>query len=112
MAGYIRQRRENSWQLTVYVGYDNKARKRRYANKTVHGNKREAQRALAKFVTEVTEGGRVATGPTSSIRFSPAGSKPARLNWPHQLPTGIGSPSSSSPTPLKGCRWRSCEPMT
>ncbi len=65
MAGYIRQRGEKSWQLTVYIGYDNKARKRRYANKTVHGNKREAERALAKFVTEVTEGGRVATGPVS-----------------------------------------------
>ena len=66
MAGYIRQRGENSWQLTVYIGYDNKARKRRYANKTVHRNKRDAERALAKFVTEVTEGGRVATGPVSA----------------------------------------------
>jgi len=65
MAGYMRQRGNNSWQLTVYIGYDAKDHKRRYANKTVQGTKREAERALAKFVTEVTGGGRVATGPTS-----------------------------------------------
>jgi integrase len=65
MAGYIRQRGKNSWQLTVYIGWDNEARKRRYANKTVTGTKRDAERALAKFVTEVTDGARVATAPIS-----------------------------------------------
>jgi integrase len=65
MAGYLRQRGENSWQLTVYVGYDRKARKRRYASKTIRGTKREAERALARFLTEVTEGGLVPTGPVS-----------------------------------------------
>jgi integrase len=65
MAGYIQQRGERSWRLTVYVGYDTKARKRRYASKTILGTKREADRALAKFVTEVAEGGQVATGPIS-----------------------------------------------
>ena len=65
MAGSIRQRGEKSWELTVYIGYDSKARKRRYASKTIRGTKRDAERALAKFVTEVAEGGRVATGPTS-----------------------------------------------
>ena len=65
MAGSIRQRGKTSWELTVYVGYDRKARKRRYASKTVQGTKREAELALAKFVTEVSEGGRVATGPVS-----------------------------------------------
>jgi len=68
MAGSIRQRGEKSWELTVYVGYDSKARKRRYSSKTVRGTKREAERALAKFVTEVAEGGRVATGPISVER--------------------------------------------
>lgn len=63
MAGSIRRRSQNSWQLTVYVGYDSKARKRRYASKTVRGSKREAERALAKFLTEVTEGGLIPTGP-------------------------------------------------
>jgi len=65
MAGSIRQRGKASWELSVYVGYDAKARKRRYASKTVQGTKRDADRALAKFVTEVSEGGRVATGPIS-----------------------------------------------
>jgi integrase len=65
MAGSIRSRGKNSWQLTVYVGYDSKARKRRYASKTIRGTKRDAELALAKFVTEVAEGGRVATGPIS-----------------------------------------------
>ena len=50
------------------VGYDSKARKRRYSSKTVRGTKRDAERALAKFVTEVAEGGRVATGPISVER--------------------------------------------
>src|SRR5580700_1735489 len=68
MAGSIRQRGEKSWELTVYVGYDSKARKRRYESKTVGGSKRDAERALAKFVTEVAEGGRVATGPISLER--------------------------------------------
>jgi len=65
MAGSIRQRGKGSWELTVYVGYDQKTRKRRYDSKTVRGSKRDAEIALAKFVTEVSEGGRVATGPVS-----------------------------------------------
>jgi len=63
MAGSIHQRGKDSWRLTVYVGYDTKTRKRRYETKTVRGTKRQAELALAKFVTEVSEGGRVATGP-------------------------------------------------
>lgn len=65
MAGSIQQRGKNSWRLTVYVGYDQKARKRRYSSKTIRGTKRQAELALAKFVTEVAEGGRVPTGPVS-----------------------------------------------
>src|SRR5271166_3805889 len=68
MAGYIRQRGKTSWELTAYVGYDGEARKRRYATKTFQGTKRDAERALAKFVTEVSEGGRVATAPVSVER--------------------------------------------
>ncbi len=55
MAGYIKQRGKNSWLLTVYVGYDGKAKKRRYANKTVHGGRRDAERQLAAFVTDVSK---------------------------------------------------------
>jgi integrase len=65
VAGSILQRGDTSWKLTVYVGYDSKARKRRYVSKTVHGTKRDADRALAKFVTEVADGRRVAAAPVS-----------------------------------------------
>src|ERR1039458_4072179 len=65
MAGSIRQRGK------AFVGVDglrrvrHQALKRRYVSKTVQGTRRDADRALAKFVTEVSEGGRVATGPIS-----------------------------------------------
>ena len=64
MTGYMRKRGESSWQLIVHVGADAEGRKR-YTSKTVHGTKRQAQRALAEFVTEVTKGGVVATEPLS-----------------------------------------------
>ena len=46
MAGSIRQRGDHSWLLTAYVGWDAAAKKRRYVTETVHGTKREAERAL------------------------------------------------------------------
>ena len=52
MAGHIQQRGETSWRLHAFIGRDTTGRKR-YATKTVHGTKREADRALAAFVTEV-----------------------------------------------------------
>jgi integrase len=60
VTGYMRKRRATSWQLLVHIGHDGNGRKK-YASKTVHGTKREAQVALAEFVTEVTKGGLVAT---------------------------------------------------
>jgi integrase len=59
MAGHKVQRGPNTWRLHAYVGVDSKG-KRRYATKTVHGTKREADRALRAFVTE-TERDRNAT---------------------------------------------------
>ncbi len=55
MAGSMRQRGDNAWLLTAYVGWDGHAKKRRYATKTFHGTKREAERALADFVSEVNK---------------------------------------------------------
>jgi integrase len=52
MAGHIQQRGENSWRLHAFIGRDSNGH-RRYATKTVHGTKREADRALAAFVTDV-----------------------------------------------------------
>jgi hypothetical protein len=53
MAGHIQQRGETSWRLHAFIGRDANGRKR-YATKTVHGTKREADRALAALVTEVS----------------------------------------------------------
>jgi hypothetical protein len=58
----IRQRGRASWELIAYIGFDAEARKRRYTRKTFRGSRREAERELAGFVAEVTDGGRVPTG--------------------------------------------------
>jgi integrase len=62
MTGHMRKRGANSWQLLVHIGHDDSGRKH-YASKTIHGTKREAQLALAAFVTEVSKTALVATGP-------------------------------------------------
>ncbi len=62
MKGHIQKRGENSWRLTVFVGIDEATGKRRYAQKTVRGTKREAQTTLARFVTEVSSGLHTAPG--------------------------------------------------
>ena len=46
MKGFIRQR-GTAWELRVFVGTDAVTGKKRDATTTVHGGKREAQRALA-----------------------------------------------------------------
>lgn len=56
MAGSLRRRGTGSWQLVVYRGYDAKAHRRRYATRSFRGTRREAERALARFVAEVTVG--------------------------------------------------------
>lgn len=65
MAGSIRQRGKTSWELIAYIGFDAEARKRRYASKTFRGPRREAERELARFVTEVSGGGRAPTARVS-----------------------------------------------
>src|SRR5580704_12375111 len=42
--------------MSVYVGRDARTGRKRYVQRTVHGTKREAERALARLVTEVDEG--------------------------------------------------------
>ena len=56
MAGHLQERGPKTWRLTVYVGRDSRTGKKRYAQRTVKGTKREAERALARLVTEVDEG--------------------------------------------------------
>lgn len=56
MNGHV-ARRGGSWQLKVYIGRDPLTGRKRYASKTVKASgKREADRALAAFVTELDTG--------------------------------------------------------
>jgi integrase len=56
MAGHLQERGPKTWRLSVYVARDSRTGRKRYAQRTVHGSKREAERALARLVTEVEEG--------------------------------------------------------
>lgn len=56
MQGHMQERGPKTWRLSVYVGRDSRTGRKRYAQRTVHGTKREAERALARLVTEVDEG--------------------------------------------------------
>jgi integrase len=57
--GNLQQRGPSSWRIRVFVGRD-EAGKKRYLERTVRGTKREAQRVMARLVTEVDEGRHVA----------------------------------------------------
>lgn len=52
MAGSIRQRGTDSWHLRAYAGRDALTGRKRYVERTFHGTKREASKALAKLVLE------------------------------------------------------------
>lgn len=65
MQGNLQQRGANSWRVRVFVGRDELGKKR-YLQRTVRGTKREAQRAMAKLVTEVDGGRHV---PAAKRRF-------------------------------------------
>ena len=60
MAGSLRSRGPHSWELRVHAGRDGSTGRKRYVTRTVRGGKREAERALAKLVTEVERGGALA----------------------------------------------------
>lgn len=66
MAGSIEKRGKNSYRLTVSEGFDLDG-KPMIHRKTVHGNKKDAEVELAKFVTEV-QNGLVIDG--KSLKFS------------------------------------------
>jgi len=61
--GNLQQRGPSSWRIRVFVGRD-EAGKKRYLERTVRGTKREAQRVMARLVTEVDEGRHVAAAST------------------------------------------------
>ena len=65
MKGHVR-RRGNSWELRAYVGVDPTTGRAKYLTRTFRGGKRDADEALARFVTEVSDGGHAAKDTTLS----------------------------------------------
>ncbi len=63
MRGHLQERGPNTWRLSVYVGRDARTKRKHYAQLTVHGTQRQAERALARLVTEVDEGRHAASAP-------------------------------------------------
>ncbi len=63
MAGVMRKR-GNSWELRVYAGRNALTGKKQWATRTFKGTQREAERALAAFVTEIDRGLTVVAGAT------------------------------------------------
>jgi len=64
LRGILEQRGEDTWRVRAYAGRQDG--KIRWVSRTVTGGKRDAQRALAKLVTEV-ENGQVAAGHPVSL---------------------------------------------
>jgi integrase len=61
--GHLRKRGE-AWELRAYAGVDPITKRQKYATRTFRGGKREAEEALARFVTEVSGGGQAAQDTT------------------------------------------------
>jgi len=55
MAGSMRQRGNDSWQLRVHAGRDPSTGRKRYVERTFRGTKRGASKALASMVAEVDQ---------------------------------------------------------
>lgn len=63
MRGHLRKR-GNAWELRAYAGIDPLTNRQKYVTRTFRGGKREAEEALARFVTEVAGGGHAAQDTT------------------------------------------------
>jgi integrase len=63
MRGHLRKR-GNAWELRAYAGIDPLTNRQKYVTRTFRGGKREAEEALARFVTEVSGGGQAAQDTT------------------------------------------------
>lgn len=62
MRGHPQQRGDDRWRLKVFLGRSPDGN-RRYLERTVHGTRREAERALARLVVKVDDGRHVAAAP-------------------------------------------------
>lgn len=69
MRGYLRQRAPGTWSFTVPAGYDPVTGKARQRYKTFRGSKREAEREMARFVSEVDTGQAVDAGRIRSAAY-------------------------------------------
>lgn len=67
MRGSIRQRGPDEWQVRVSAGRDPASGRYRYVSRTVHGGKRQAQRAAAELVAEVDKDKHEAAAPRGSV---------------------------------------------
>lgn len=56
MAGSIRQRGKQSWEVRCFVGKDAVTGKKLYASKTVRGERRDAEVALGRMLGEIEDG--------------------------------------------------------
>ena len=56
MAGSIRQRGKQSWEVRAFAGKDVSTGKKRYVTKTVHGERRHAEVALGRLLAEIEDG--------------------------------------------------------
>lgn len=63
MRGHLRKR-GSAWELRAYAGIDPLTNCQKYLTRTFRGGKREAEEALARFVTEVSGGGHAAQDAT------------------------------------------------
>lgn len=63
MKGHLRKRGD-AWELRAYAGVDPITKRQKYMTRTFRGGKREAEEALARFVTEVSGGGHAAQDTT------------------------------------------------
>ncbi len=64
MKGSLRERQAGNWELIVQLPRDPETGLRKQLSRTHYGNKREAQRALAALVAQVSEGKITSTAKT------------------------------------------------
>jgi len=55
-AGQLTQRTNDSWQIRIFLGRDDKTGKRRYYNETVQGTKKDAQKVLNEKLSSADKG--------------------------------------------------------
>jgi len=69
MKGHVVKRSEDSYSVVVDIGRDPKSGKRKQKWYTVHGNKKAAEKFLARKVTEIEEGRYADPGPATVEHF-------------------------------------------